>query len=99
MYVYVCIHLYTEISYYAAFNSWSCDEIRFVCQAFIKTYCVDSQKRRAFRSVLTAFEFLSGLHRDGGAVPGALPERIRKLKERVPPRQPRFLPEQKFELM
>ena len=52
------------------------------CEAFIKTYLVQQNRRRAFRSVLPAFEYLSGMHRDGGNVPGALPALIQSLKDR-----------------
>ena len=53
-------------------------------ESFIKTYLVDRNRRKSFRSVLSGWEFLSGLHRDGGEVPGALPGLIEALKKRDP---------------
>ena len=51
-------------------------------ESLIKTYLVEWHNRRAFRGALSAFEFLTGFHRDGGSTPGSIPVLIKALKER-----------------
>jgi hypothetical protein len=71
-------------------------------ESFIKTYLVQRHQRKAFRSVLSAFEWLSGFSRAGERVPAALPEMIATLKSRSEDaRLPKLRKQlhQKYELM
>ena len=67
---------------YGMFDSPEISRYNMNLESFIKTYLVTQHHRRAFRTVLPAFEYLSGLGRDGHLVPASLPQLVETLKSR-----------------
>ena len=85
---------------YGSFEQPLSSRFNMNLESFIKQYLVTQHHRKAMRTVLTAFMFLSGYSCDGMPVPASLIHLVETLKARDPKlRLPRFYLHDKYEVM